>query len=262
MGQFEIKGTKTMELIPDTISLIVDTTVVSKGVLSKDKHIEEAKSKLKDTVTKLAYDLKDTTKDCSVSFSDLVYSECPITNMFEQPSKSFGIGHKKQDIQVDVKASTVMTIKLTTRDETILSNILKLLLNSTVITNISEEISVTDIEDKYTELKSEVCKKCRKDADTIVTNLGSSITGVEKVIYNSSGSLLDSQSNKTAKTNKFQASSSFEFETDSLFDCDDADLGDLDIQIYDDVWANGFVQTILDRKYTISDSVTVVFNIK
>ena len=48
----------------------------------------------------------------------------------------------------------------------------------------------------------------------------------------------------------------------SFDDCFDASLDeDMSIQ-YDEVFAKGFVKTVLDKKYKLEDSVTVVFNIK
>ena len=259
MGQFEIKSIKKKELVPDVIELSVYAGVENNNVLDNDKSILEAQNNLKEVVAKLVCDLEGITNDCIISFSDLSYTKSE--NTFQ--TKEFGIGKKKQEVRVSIKASTVISIKLSTRDEDTLSSILKLLLSSVSITGIYHNFNVTNLEDEYLSLKVEACKKCRHDADMIVKSLGSEILGVSKVVYNSNGSLLNVIENESKSSNNYFSSYS---EDDSF----DDDFGSFDDNLelkndnisYDEIWAKGFVKTILDKKYTIEDSVTVVFDIK
>lgn len=257
VGQFEIKSIKKKELVPDVIELSVYAGVENNNVLDNDKSILEAQNNLKEVVAKLVCDLEGITNDCIISFSDLSYTKSE--NTFQ--TKEFGIGKKKQEVRVSIKASTVISIKLSTRDEDTLSSILKLLLSSVSITGIYHNFNVTNLEDEYLNLKVEACKKCRHDADMIVKSLGSEILGVSKVVYNSNGSLLnDSKNNFKSSNNVFNDACYDEASFGDFGSCD-IDL-EIDNISYDEIWAKGFVKTILDKKYTIEDSVTVVFDIK
>lgn len=268
MGQFEIKGTKKKDLVPDVIILNVYAKVENKNVIDDEKSISDAKDSLKSSVAKLVLDLEEVTNDCIVSFSDLSYSKS--SNLFQSKDNStFGLGKKKQENYINITASTVISIRLSSRDEDILASILKLLLNSVIIMGIYDSFDVDNIEDKYLDLKSEVCKKCRNDAEVIVESLGSEILGVDKIVYNSNGSLLDIaqdriNSSSTIKNNEFDLFNSFdscecECDDDSLETTDNNNISSIK---YDEVWVKGFVKTVLDKKYTVEDSVTVVFSIK
>lgn len=252
MGQFEIKGTKREELIPDLITLSVAAKIEKSDVLDNTESVLKTQEEIKSSVAKLVCDLESITKDCSVSFSDLRYDKIS-SSMPTQDT--FGIVKKKKENYITISVSTTLSIKLTTRDEDILNNILKLLLNSILIVNIFSSVDVSNYDEECQKLKAGVCKKCRADAELIVTSLGSEITGVAKVVYNSNGNLLDTKPADNYSADDFDDFDSFEDE-----ECDDS--SEFDTVKYDEVWAKGFVKTILDRKYILEDSVTVVFEIK
>lgn len=254
MGQFEIKGTKREELVPDLITLIVGAKVEKENVLDSTESVLKTHEELKSSVAKLVCDLESVTKDCCVSFSDLRYDKIASSLPTQD---TFGIVKKKKENYVTISASTTLSIKLTTRDETILTNILKLLLDSIFIVNIFSSVNVSNYDEECLKLKSEVCKKCRADAEIIVTSLGSEITGVAKVVYNSSGNLLDIKPADNYSVDDFDDFDCFEDE-----ECDDSSDFGLDTVKYDEVWAKGFAKTVLDKKYILEDSVTVVFEIK
>lgn len=267
MGQFEIKGTKSIDLIPDVIVLSVGAKIERKDVIDDEDSMTVAKEELKSSVAKIVKDLEDISKDCDISFSDLNYKKIPII-LGKEPA--FAIGKKNKVNYVDVEASTVIKIKFSTRDEDILVSVLKLLFNSVCIEYIYDSVDVLDLENKCLELKTDVCKKCRNDAEVIVESLGSEIVGVDKIVYNSNGNLLDSL-NKEVNSHSYVSNP---FECDSFDDCsfdfglsDDEEFCESEssndsYKKYDEVFTRGFVKTILDKKYKLEDSVTVVFSIK
>ena len=176
MGQFEIKGTKSVELVPDIIVLSVRAKIISKNVVDDEDSMTSAKEELKSSVAKIVKDLEGISKDCDISFSDLTYQKIPAEWGKES---TFGIGKKSKVNYVDVEASTIIKIKFSVRDEDVLISALKLLFNSVCIEYIYDSVEVLDLEDKCLQLKADVCKKCRSDAEVIVASLGSEILGVD-----------------------------------------------------------------------------------
>lgn len=256
MGQFEIKGEKSINLKPDTVE-ITAICMVSEFVKNDKKVIESTKLKLKDSVSNIRKKIKDIDGVISVGNDNLNYKESK--NEFSSPSKVFG---KKRDDEIYVEGNVKIIVKLKLSED-VIRNVMKVLLDNVDIVSIYDSVSVSDLEDKYTELKSELCKKCRKDADTIVECLGAKITGIDKIIYNSSGALIQPKNNSYAVPNSYINS------VCCLDECGDecadfSGFGDLDIPDFTKInsdWVDGFVTTILERDYPISDSVTVVFNV-
>lgn len=256
MGQFEIMGSKTIKIEPDIIKIVARIEVSKKETAD----VDTAKEELKQKVAKLASDIKKVS-DVDCSFSDMWYSKSEA--LFAQPK---GFGGKKAIKQYDVTGSTEISIKLTSKNEEVLKEILGLLIDNASVKYINSHADVSNIDSYRSDLKRDVCKSCREDAEVITAGLGSEILGVDKIVYNSSGSLLNNESH--SKT-VFSPSSTL-FEDDdccygSSDDFDDdifADSTSVNTVDYNQVWVDGFVKTILDEMYTLSDSVTVVFNVK
>lgn len=95
MGQFEIKGTKREELVPDLITLIVGAKVEKDNVLDNTESALKTQEELKSSVAKLVCELESLTKDCSVSFSDLRYDK--IVNSLPTQD-TFGIVKRRKRI--------------------------------------------------------------------------------------------------------------------------------------------------------------------
>lgn len=282
MGQFEIKGEKTIELVPDIIHIDVMAEKTEYGVKDNDEAIENIKSKLKESVVKLVDELEKVTDKCKVSFSDLTYNKLYNTSPFTKPeTKTFG--KKKEEKLINLIASTKIQLKIDTRDEEILSKLLCLMLESIAIKNIYSSVETSNIKEKYNDLLADVCKDCKEKADKIVENLGSEILGVDKIVYNSLGRLMDKQ--QKVETSSYNASNfgfgapsfansvmknaSFDIELDEcdLDECENI-FGNAEkvkqeqLERYNKTWAKGFVTSILDKKSKLYDEITVVFRIK
>lgn len=278
MGQFEIKGEKTIELVPDIIHIDVMAEKTEYGVKDNDEAIENIKSKLKESVVKLVDELEKVTDKCKVSFSNLTYNKLYNTNHFIKPeTKTFG-KKKEEEKLINLSASTKIQLKIDTRDEEILSKLLCLILESIAIKNIYSSVETSNIKEKYNDLLADVCKDCKEKADKIVKNLGSEILGVDKIVYNSLGSLMDKQ--QKVETSSYNASN-FNFRAPSfansvinnassnieLDECENIlynyeNVKQEQLERYNKTWAKGFVTSILDKKSKISDEITVVFKIK
>ena len=255
MGQFEIKGEKTISVTPDIVEIIANCSI-EEFVTSNVKAIEKTKANLKETVSKLRIKLKEIDGVLSIGITNLVYSENK--NIFSNNNlgKFFG---KKLENEIIVRGTVTITIKAKLEEETIKS-VMQLLLDNVDIISIYDKVSVSDIEDKLTDLKAELCKKCRKDAENIVACLGSEIMGIDKIIYNSTGSFLSSKPTEYSINN-----SSLDWGNDDfggLAEDDSLEVTIEDMQKINKEWVEGFVTTILERDYPISDNITVVFNVK
>lgn len=260
MGQFEISGDKSIEVTPDRLTICLDVLITRKIEASA---VEARKLKFKDDIAGLVKNI-ESMLDCTFSFSDIGFRSEPC--LFRDKDSLFT---KKSDL-VTLTGSTTLSIKTNCRDKDLLIKAITSIISykglSVVNTWYAHYLNNED--DIKLGLIQDVCAKCRKDADIIVSSLGSEVVGVDKIVYNSNGNLLDSNTScvQTLPTG-FTSINNGVFSDDGGvdFDIDSAYFGSdfpNSIPDYNTVWAEGFVTELLEKKYTVYDRVTVVFNIK
>ena len=251
MGQIEIGKRGIKNLTPDTITLNIIAEVYKMRV--PITNTDFVRDELKVKVTNLVNCIKVLEVAEKIKFSDLKFKEDSCVN-----KESKGVFSMKAERYVDIRGYVDIDITTHSRDADALNKMMQLLLNDTSLHSVNFDVSVEDMEKSELDLKAEICKKCREEAELIVTSLGSEIIGVSKVIYGSSGRYLSDTSMEKAKTSFNTVGVS-----DEAFDeCVDFET-DLSLKVnYNEAWADGFVRSMLDRDVYISDSITVVFDIK
>ena len=261
MGQFEITGSKSIEVVPSKLNIHL-SICISDEVEQKD--IATSKDKFKSIIADITSGIKQITDKCDVSFNDIIFSEK--YNQINQQKDSL-LGKKKQNMVI-LNGNTNLVISTTVRDADLLTSILNKVIepDNLSITYAWFSSALEDADKIKLEVLQEACKKCKSDAELIVESLGSEILGVDKVVYNSRGNLLDTDKVEyKAKTRRSNVELSANCcSCDSLssdFGSDSAGLID-NLDFYNKSWAEGFVKDLLERKHTISDNVTVVFRIK
>ena len=264
MGLFEISGNKTIELIPDKLYLTAKIAVTEFDVKDTEESKDKARTTLRDRVSDLAGDFSKKIGDiCEISFHDISFAVGE--RIFDAPQSSFSFKAKKENVRlVNIDAMTNASIVINSRDSEVLLKVLGVLYDTKEVVNVYNSCSISnfeDIEETKSELRADICRKCRQDADVIASNLGSEVTGVDKIVYNSSGFLI--KDSRTANTGfGVRNFNDVDIEEDGCFDeAFSSDIPPLDEQKRD-YWLEGFVKSLLDYKFTMSDSITVGFVVK
>ena len=143
-----------------------------------------------------------------------------------------------------------------------ISKIVEIINDSEYIYQLEYNTELSSAELVKLELKTEVGKKCREEAESIISGLGFKIKGIKTVLYNTTGYLCNKDTNKR-------------------IDCDSLEFNSFDCDYGDDIWddeasstfdtdktrnvnksyANSVVEGIMQEEITITDSITVLFTV-
>lgn len=244
MGQFEIKSSLSRDLEPDTVKLTVECKFVSLN----------SKEDLKKDMFESIDDIKHKLDECEVSTAGVSYYST--TKQFGK--KSFTGKASSNEAQV-----CDLTLQIVVRgiNSEHLTDIMSVLNSVDYIVSISFVTLVEDLDKEISALKKDLGAKCRNEASDILSGLGAEITGIDKVLYNSGGSLM------TVPTGAGNFSdggfgSDDGFSSDVNFDSDDGFDGGFGGNTSARSFSTNIVNEILGQKVHISENITVLFNIK
>lgn len=241
MGQFEINSSLKRDLVPDKLELSLSCVFVSIA----DDNIFNRKDGNK-AVNKAVDELGKELRDCEIAIKKV---ENRLGN--GKVSKKGFLSDKEIDVQKWFSYVTISVI-VNGLDSERLMDIFEVLNDKDFIESIEYTVSVSNIDEEISKLKVDLGAKCKKEASDLLSGLDAEIVGVEKVVYNSSGSLLYSPARQEANAVCLDAC----FDDGDLFDIDDSDEDD------GEGYSAGIVSSIMSDRVTISDSITVMFEIK
>lgn len=241
-GEFELKTTVERKLKPDTITLQASIVIVEKD----KKEVKDKAYKELDRINKKVSGLGIETK--------VIYTNNTFTEVKDTFSKSTILGSKDvttTSIRGTFDLSVVISsVKYEDDFKDKLSQIVEIINESEYLSYLTYSTKLSNEDSIKMELKSEVGKKCREEANCIINGLGFKIIGVKKVLYNTSGYLFNND-NTSVKYSAFDEDECCDFGMDCIADFNSFEESKS--------FASNVVEGIMQEEITISDSITVLF---
>ena len=250
MGEFELKTTVEKRLKPDKITLIA-------GILVVDKDKQAVKNTVYKELERINKQVSELNLDIKIIYTNSIYNE--IKDTF---SKSTILGNKEVT-NTSFKGTFDLNIVISSveyNDEfkSKLSKIVEIINESEYIYHLGYNTELSSAELVKLELKNEVGKTCREEAESIISGLGFKIKGIKTVLYNTTGYLCNKDTNKKIDMDDFGDYG----DCDDMWECEESSTLDFDTDKTPNInksYANNIVEGIMQEEITITDSITVLF---